>query len=323
MLAITFLSCNPISMNLGTRFRYLGTRLRSWNTAPITREEYARHYQSWGGSFILHPEVLQFFGNVHGVRTDYHGYFHGEKCIGVVPAWGARIAGDRHALQAHGLTVQVDFGYPVLHLPVAPGYNCLILFRAGFLLDLQRRQVTGAVFPGLKEMAILKKIPEELPTGKNEYQIKERRFARLGGTVRDIREFNNEEIIAMYEALHLVRWQRKPHAIGTMKATLDHLGKFLFGKVLWLKDHPVAIQINYRAETSRTIAIDYINGGVDKSCDRISPGSLLSYINGRDACADAQDSGRQLIYSYGKANTAYKDQWCHRVARGFTGFWLP
>jgi CelD/BcsL family acetyltransferase involved in cellulose biosynthesis len=300
-----------------------GLRLRSRNTVPITREEYARHYQSWGGSFILHPEVLQFLKDVHGVETAYRGYFLDGACIGVVPAWGTRIAGDRQALQACGLTDRIDFGYPVLHLPVAPGHRCTVLYRAGFLLDLQRPQVGGAVFTGLKRMAILKKIPDELPTGKKEYQVKERRFERLGGSVRDIREFGHDEIVAMYGALHLARWQHQPHAIGTMKATLDHLGKFLFGKVLWLKDRAVAIQINYRADTSRTICIDYINGGVDKSFNGISPGSLLSYINGREACAEAQAGGRRLIYSYGKANTAYKDQWCNRVARGFTGFWLP
>ena len=69
--------------------------------------------------------------------------------------------------------------------------------------------------------------------------------------------------------------------------------------------------------------MDYINGGVDKRRNDLSPGSLLSYINGRRACEEARAAGKQLIYSYGKANTAYKDQWCHRVARGFSGYWLP
>ena len=297
--------------------------IRSWNTAPITREDYARHYAAWGGSFILHPEVLQYFAEVHGVRSDFHGYFEHGECIGAVATWGPSIAGDRRALHERQLTERVDFGYPVLLLPVAPGRRCAVLYRAGYLLSLQRHQLAGAVFPFVKAIAILKEIPGELPTGKKEYQIKERRFERLGGTVRDILEFTDDEIIGMYETLHLVRWQRRPHAVETMKTTLGHLRKFLYGKVLWLKDRPVAIQINYRADTERTICIDYINGGVDKSFNGISPGSLLSYINGRDACAEAAARGKRLVYSYGKANTAYKNQWCNRVSRGFTGFWLP
>lgn len=294
--------------------------LRSLNTVPITREDYVRCYESWGGSFIIHPEVLGYFEEVHGVRTTFRGYFQRETCVGAVPTWGPFLAGDRRALQVHGLTEAVDFGYPVLHLPVAPGCRCLVLYRASFLLAAQKPQISGMLFPPLKAMAILKKIPDELPTGKKEYQIKERRFARLGGTIRDIREFTHDEVIAMYDALHQMRWQHRPHAIGAMKTTLDHLGKFLFGKVLWLKDRAVAIQINYRAETDRTICIDYINGGADKSFNGISAGSLLSYLNGREAWAEAESRGKQLIYSYGKANTAYKDQWCNRVARGFTGF---
>ena len=93
--------------------------------------------------------------------------------------------------------------------------------------------------------------------------------------------------------------------------------------MLWLKDRPVAIQMTYRAETSRTICLDYINGGVDKSFNGISPGSLLSYINGRLACEEAARTGKQLIYSYGKSDADYKDQWCDRVPRGYTGFWMP
>lgn len=299
----------------------LGCRIRSLNTTPIAPEEYARLYAAWGGSFILHPEVLRYFADVHGIQSRFQGYFRDGECIGAVATWGSHIAGDRRALQEAHLTDRVDFGYPILVLPVAPGKRCTVLFHAGFLLGLQRRQLAGAVFPVIKAMAILKRIPEELPTGKKEYQIKERRFARLGGTVRDVHEFGNDELIAMYEALHLARWQRRPHAVEAMTVTLRSLRKFLYGRVLWLKDRPVAIQINYRTETARTICVDYINGGVDKSFNGISPGSLLSYINGRDACAEAAASGKQLIYSYGKANTAYKDQWCDRVSRGYTGVW--
>ena len=298
-------------------------RLRSLNTESITAEKYSECYESWGGSFVLHPKVLNFFEQSYGVKTAYRGYFSEGKCIGAAPTWGTYIAGDQRALLACKLTEQVDLGYPVLHLPIAPGQHCTVLYRASFLLDLQRDKIKGAVFTGLKEMSILKQIPDDLLAGKKEFQIKERRFERLGGTMRDIQEFRTDEIIAMYDELFRLRWNRRPQAITTMKHNLDHLRSFLFGKVLWLKNRPVAIQINYRAVTSRAICIDYINGGVDKSFSGISPGSLLSYVNGRDACADARHSDKQLIYSYGKSNTDYKDQWCDRVPRGFTGFWLP
>ena len=311
------------SQSTRTWLRDSSARLRSLNTEPISAQDYAQYYQSWGGSFILHPDVLNYFEKSHGIKTAYRGYFRDGQCIGAVGTWGSYIAGDRNALVAYGLTDQVDFGYPILHLPIAPWHQCTVLYRASFLTNLQQPKIAGAVFPGLKQMSLLKQIPEAMLEGKKEFQIKERRFERLGGIVRDVREFRNDEIIAMYEELFRIRWNRPPHAIAGMKHTLDQLKDCLFGKVLWLKGRAVAIQINYRADTRRTICIDYINGGVDKSFNGISPGSLLSYINGRNACADARSTGKQLIYSYGKSNTDYKDQWCDRVPRGFAGFWIP
>ena len=302
---------------------HLRLRVCSANTQEISAGEYARCYHLWGGSFIVHPEVLQFIADEYGVPTSYRGYFNQSGCVGAVGTWGPFIAGDRAALEAHHLTAEVDFGYPAIYLPVAPGQRCAVRYHSRYLLHHQRTQISGAVFTRFKSMSLLKRIPDDLPTGKKEYQVKERRFARLGGTIRDIRDFSCADIIAIYRDLFQQRWDRAPHALGSMPKVLGCLRKFLFGRVLWLGGRPVAIQLNYRADTSRTISIDYINGGVDKSCKAISPGSLLSYVNGRAACEDSVRSGRVLLYSYGKANTRYKDQWCHRVPRGFTGFWLP
>ncbi len=299
------------------------SRIRSFNTDPISRESYAQYYDMWGGSFIIHPDVLQFFQEAFDVEACYRGYFKQGRCVGAVATWGQFLAGDRSALDAYKLADQVDFGYPVIHLPIAPKHKCLVLYKARFLLGLQQRQVAGALFTRLKQMSILRPIPEGLPMGKKELQIKERRFARLGGTLRDVQEFSSDEIVAMYAELFRIRWGRKPHAIDSMKRTVDSLKRFLFGKILWIEGRPIAIQINFRADTSCTICVDYINGGVDKSYNNISPGSLLSYINGRDACEDGRRSGKLLVYSYGKANTDYKDQWCDRVSRGFSGYLIP
>lgn len=236
------------------------------------------------------------------------------------------MAGDYSALQAYRLKDKVDFGYPAMYLPIDPEHRCLILYKAKYLLGLQRQQIAGAFFYGResKKMALLRKIPEELPSGKKEFQIKERRFDRQGGTIRDIQEFHGEEVAAIYADLHQQRWNKKPHAAPSLGATFSALKKFLFGKILWLDKQAIAIQINFRADTRRTICIDYINGGVHKGLHKnISPGALLSYINGHLAGEEGRREGKLLIYSYGKANTEYKDQWCHRVSRGLGGFWLP
>ncbi|GLQ86825.1 GNAT family N-acetyltransferase [Dyella flagellata] len=301
----------------------LGSGLRSLNTSQISAEEYARCYHEWGGSFIVHPEVLQYFEETHNVKVRYRGYFKDGRCVGAAPVWGAFVAGDHSALHAHQLDRKEDFGYPVIYLPIDPESHCHVLYKAKYLLSLQRRQIAGAMFMKRKQMAILKQLPDELEAGKKEYQIKERRFERQGGVARDVQEFSAEEVAAIYIELFQQRWDRPPQGAESLSKTFAALKKFLFGKVLWLDQRPIAIQINYRADTLRTISIDYVNGGVVKTLKNLSPGSLLSYINGCNACEESRQSGKLLIYSYGKANTEYKDQWCHRVSRGLTGFWLP
>jgi Mig-14 len=319
------MSCSGIRRRFGDWpvLSNLSVRIRSLNTAPITAGEYAQCYRSWGGSFILHPEVLEFFEHTYGIQTSYRGYFRRGQCIGAVATWGPYIAGDRAALRDPRLKDRVDFGFPVLYLPIAPGHKCSVLYRASCLLSHQKQQITGGTFTGMRQMSILRQIPDDLPAGKKRFRAEERCFERLGGTLRDIRDVGNEEIVAIYEELFLLRWKRKPYAIRALKCTLDRLHPFLFGKILWLNNRAVAIQINYRADTNRTICVDAINGGVDMSVKGFSAGSLLLYINGRDACAQARAAGKQLIYSYGMSGAEYKDQWCDRVDRGFTGFWLP
>lgn len=46
----------------------------------------------WGGSFILHPAVLQLFEDAHGIKTQYRGYFRHGQCVLAPLAPGARIS---------------------------------------------------------------------------------------------------------------------------------------------------------------------------------------------------------------------------------------
>lgn len=300
--------------------------LRAINTDELGREDYARHYQEWGGSFIVHPDVLTYFEDVHGVKARYRGYFRHGRCVGAVPVWGHFVAGDYSALRAHRMNGKVDFGYPAVYLPIDPLHRCTVLYKAKYLLKLQRPQLAGSLFLNheAKSMAILKDIPEALASGKKkEFQFKTRRFERQGGVVRDIQEFSSEDVADIYTQLYSQRWGDVPHASHPLSETLSALRKFLFGKILCLGDRPVAIQLNFRADTRRTICIDYVNGGVDRSHKTFSPGALLSYINGRNACEESKRASKLLIYSYGKANAEYKNQWCRHVPRGLSGFWLP
>ena len=298
-------------MKLTQALRKAGERARSLNTDPISREAYAGYFSCWGGSFIVHLAVLQFLEDAYGIKTEYRGYFRQGQRVGAIGTWGPYLAGDWNALRASGLDGRFDLGFPILHLPIAPGHRCTMLHRAAFLLVGQRRQVGGTIFRNGKSMAILRRIPDDLPTGKRRFRNEERWFGDAGGTPQDIGELGADEIVTIYDELHTMRWQRRPLAIDEPKGTLDRSKRFLFGKVFWLKTRPVAIQINCRAEMASTVCTDSVNGAADRSLKNVTAGSLLLYVNGRDAWAQASTSGKRLLYSYGGYRPGYKQYWCH------------
>ncbi|MEE4463984.1 GNAT family N-acetyltransferase, partial [Azotobacter chroococcum] len=61
------------------------------------------------------------------------------------------------------------------------------------------------------------------------------------------------------------------------------------------------------------VSYEYINGGFDPDCDKLAPGSVLTFVNTQDAWAEARAKDKQLRYSFGRADREYKDLWCHRV----------
>src|SRR5215469_18012787 len=56
-------------------FSNLKYDLRSANTSALSAAEYAQCYDTWGGSFIVHPDVLTYFQDAHDIKVRYRGYF--------------------------------------------------------------------------------------------------------------------------------------------------------------------------------------------------------------------------------------------------------
>jgi len=139
-------------MSIGTALSSLGARIRAMNCRRSVRRTTRRSITRLAAvsSCIRKCSVLP--GELR-VKTAYYGYFKKGTCIGAVATWGSFIAGERYALRARKLVDRVDFGFPVLYLPVAQGRRCRIMFRARFLLDLQKRQIGWAFFPARKTMS--------------------------------------------------------------------------------------------------------------------------------------------------------------------------
>jgi hypothetical protein len=293
---------------------------RYFNNKRISAEQYCDFYHKHGGSFILHPDTLGFIAEEFGLQPEFRGYFLSDICVCAIPTWGPYIAGDKSALKKYKVNDAIDFGYPQLYIPCDDNARVRIFFKSDYVTRFQSSCVLNARVHQKKCLSILRAIPEGLSENKiREFQAKLRRLIKAGGEIRDISSLPPHEIVSIYRHLFSLRWGHAPHGDALLPKTFAKFHRHLFGKVFFINGQPLAIQINYFSETNKTICIDYINGGVEKAHNNISPGSLLSYENGLAATTTAKTTNKRLIYNYGNADAEYKDRWCDRVPKLSTG----
>ena len=85
------------------------------------------------------------------------------------------------------------------------------------------------------------------------------------------------------------------------------------GSVLQMNGQPIALQLLYRVESPNWISVEYINGGVDTTFQKWSPGSILSFLNTQAAWEDARAVDKALRFSFGRVDRDYKMRWCRAV----------
>ena len=140
-----------------------------------------------------------------------------------------------------------------------------------------------------------------------------RLFIQAGGEERPIGAFSPRAIADAYTRLFSKRWECAPVGSAHLVRVLDALKGLLFGSVLVQGGEVVAISINYKVETPRWILCNGVNQGVDHERQDRSLGTLLMYLNLKRAEEIAAASAKELRFSFGTLDHAYKRQWCHEV----------
>ncbi|WP_291992290.1 GNAT family N-acetyltransferase [Candidatus Accumulibacter sp. ACC003] len=290
-------------------------RLRIWRErgwSEVDAATYAAAWQRFGGSVFTHPQVVERLAGLAAIPVRYLGCFAGEQLQAAIPCWGSSLALSKDVLKKHRRRGVFDLGNAEVILPIAANACVPVRQRLRYVSELNSRQISGLkVQP---EGLALAREPEQY---SKKFRYNQRRELRLledaGGSVRQMLDFSPAEQARMYVDLFQRRWGFAAKGGDRLPEVFALLREFMTGAVLLRNDQAIAVQIVYRVEAPCWISQEYINGGVDPQAQEFSPGSVLSYLNTRDAWQHARALGKPLRYSFGRADREYKDRWCHRV----------
>ncbi|MBE2259922.1 MAG: GNAT family N-acetyltransferase [Candidatus Accumulibacter sp.] len=285
-------------------------RERGWQ--EVDAATYAAAWQRFGGSVFTHPLVVERLAGLAAIPVRYLGWYAGEQLLAAIPCWGRHLALSKEVLKRRRRRGAFDFGNAEVILPIAAYARVPVRQSMRYVSELNARQISG-----LKEQSeglAMARPPEQY---SKKFRYNQRRELRLleeaGGSVRPMLDFSPSEQAAMYVDLFQRRWGFAAKGSDHLADVFTLLRDFMTGAVLLRNERPIAVQIVYRVEAPCWVSQEYINGGVDPQAQEFSPGSVLSYINTRDAWQYARELGKPLRYSFGRADREYKDRWCHRV----------
>ncbi len=276
---------------------------------------YESAYAQFGGSVITHPQFIASVSSLTGIPLRYFGRFDGESLIGAVPTWQSFIAGDKRALKWAKQYEKVDLGNMEVILPFSPKADAVPLhFKSNYLCAMHAAHISS-IHKQSETLSLLKSYSGNEFSKKFQYNRNRewRLLEKAGGVVRDMSEFSLPDIFKWYVELFELRWQKKPKAYESLYEQLDALKSFLTGKILFLHDKPIAMQILFMAHSPEWISVEFLNGGVDPAFHHYSPGSVLTSLNTQSVSHYAQAQGKQLRYSFGLSDADYKALWCNQV----------
>ncbi len=285
-------------------------RERGWS--QIDHQSYAEAWHRHGGSVATHPDFVERLSTLASMPVRYLGWIQDGELQAAVPCWGRHLALSKDVLKSAGKRRLFDLGNAEVILPIAEDACVTVRQQVSYVSELNRGRIAN-----------LREQPEQLAMArppenyKSRYRYNLRRDLRLlqeaGGHLRPIGELAPAERAAIYAELFERRWKFEVPGKPRLAEVFELMNEFMAGQVVFLEERPIAIQILYRVESPKWVSYEYINGGFDPDCDKLAPGSVLTFVNTQDAWAEARAKDKQLRYSFGRADREYKDLWCHRV----------
>jgi hypothetical protein len=295
----------------------------SWRT--ISAQDYQFAFERFGGSFAVHPRVVDLVCALADRPARYMGLECGTKIVAAAPLWGERVLATRQALEAYDASFLIDVGDAEVVLPVASDVRIELPFEASPLSSLHVDNIVNlerdsCAYPGretISRMALAKGLRagscRQSAKSKKRRRLQIRRFEELGGVFHPLREFSADELAAVYRRLYRKRWGEGAFLLGEdhLRIVFRELGDMLFGDMLLFQDRPVAMELVYKIETSRWLLANGVQAGYDPEFDAHSIGSILLYHNLERLEEEAIAGGRTLRYSLGWSDAPYKTFWTY------------
>ncbi len=277
----------------------------------VDKTVYHNAYQQFGGSFITHPLMVESMSSVTSISIKYFAYYQNNELLGALPIWGDYIAGDKRYLKKVNKRRIFDAGNAEVILPLSNEKIFPISFKGQFISEIHKKNI-----PSLKRQSETLSLARSFHNGdfSKKFRYNRRRELKLfesdGGEIVAFDALTAKEIAAIYINLFKKRWGKIPKGDETLAVFLEKIRPLVTGYYLRINNKPIAIQLIYRACTTKGISAEYINGGVDPQYKQYSPGSILSFLNIKSAEEMAAKEKLPLRFSFGLTDKEYKNTWC-------------
>ncbi|HEJ9094858.1 TPA: GNAT family N-acetyltransferase [Serratia odorifera] len=288
-----------------------------------TAEEYRTCYRLYGGSFVTHPDVLNFMQRQLNLRHNYY-IKKGENnaLLGGMCTNGTKeIALIGRTSQQSGIDL-FPFNKDEIILPISRCVKTVIPYRSKILSRINGRCTLNATFSlnSHREICLAKTCGKGgySASTKNSRNRELKKFLSSGGEVVDQALLTPTQIVDIYFELYAKRWGERPANERQMMDMITSLRDMIFGYVLFYNGQPCAFQLITRADSPEWICFDYVNGGYDRQYNGFCPGTIVTWLNVRAAYELCQRQDKEMRYSFGKPTEAYKDRWCQRSPLGRT-----
>lgn len=285
-----------------------------WNS--ITREDYKKAYNCYGGSVINHPDVLDFIHERKECKQKYLGLHSSDgQLISAICLWGRYLSGDVKANELYNIRDDYDFGYPEIILPIKNGTRVIVPAKAVHLSELNKEQVVNSTFSHNKNRTLC--FAKDLgingfsSKSKNTRRKELKKFTSAGGCVYDVSDFSSDTLRDIYTTLYKIRWKEEHPHYSQLNDMMGRLKNMIFGHVLMIHDTPAAFHFVLKASCREWNSYEYINGGVNTELSEFSPGTIVTWLNVERSNLESESEGKIARYSFGRNSAEYKKRWAN------------
>lgn len=279
------------------------------------KDEYADAYHMYGGSTATHPDILQFFHSKANCRPTYFikrdsvGNLLGAYC-----AWGSlHLAGDTKARKIFSLEK-----YPLtcgeIALPISSTLKSLLPFKTKYLSSINSNIINATYsLNSDRQIQLAKSCGKDGFSSKTKSRRNKelRDFIAAGGEIKDQSDFSDNELITIFSRLFSMRRKCEIQGVDYISSVICDLRHHMFGHVLLMHGEPCAFQFITQSESPEWLCFDFINSGFDPRFEKLSVGTIVTWLNVKSAYEICQSKGKNMRYSFGNPTFEYKDRWCH------------